>query len=146
MTSKSRLMPFRAIAVAAIFTLSATAQVLVPGEFTDPGNLRRQVAPLPKGYEPPEALKFPYIATYYVQPTVTTADSAEIKYFVTDWDSSKVRFHDDSFRFDVMLEYGIDGAARKSVVQRGVKSGDGVFVLDPLPKGEYVFCIWARDA
>ena len=99
--------------------ISVRAQAVVPGEFTDPSNLRRQIAEV-AGYQTPEHLKFPYISTYYVKPTVLTTEEASIGYFVTDWDSSKIRFLDDSFRFDVFLEYYAVSKTPKRLVQKGV--------------------------
>ena len=49
--------------LAMLAAASAYAQAVVPGEFTDPSNLRRQLAES-SGYRTPEHLKFPYIATY----------------------------------------------------------------------------------
>ncbi len=124
---------------------SAFGQAVVPGEFTDPSNLRRQAADT-ADYQTPENLKFPYISTYYVTPKVRVDEEAKISYFVTDWESSKVRFLDDSFVFDVTLEYYVDGGEHKRLVKRGVKSGDGTFNLGRLPKGDYTVGVWARDA
>jgi hypothetical protein len=123
---------------------SVRAQAVVPGEFTDPTNLRRQAAEQ-GGYQTPEGLKFPYVSTYYVKPTVLTTEEASIGYFVTDWDSSKIRFLDDSFRFDVFLEYYAVSNTPKRLVQKGVKSGDGTFNLGRLPKGDYTVGVWAKD-
>ena len=82
--------------------LSAFASPVIPGEFTDPSNIRKATESLPGDwYVAPEHLKFPYISTYHVVPTLTTKDRVEIPFYVTDWDHSKVRFLDDSFRFDV---------------------------------------------
>ena len=131
--------------LAMLAAASAHAQAVVPGEFTDPSNLRRQVTEQ-GGYQTPEALKFPYISTYYVKPKVMTTEEASIGYFVTDWDSSRIRFLDDSFRFDIFVEYYAESNTPKRLVQRGVKSGDGVISLGHLPKGDYNVGIWARDA
>ena len=127
--------------LAMLAAVSAHAQAVVPGEFTDPSNLRRQVAEQ-GGYQTPEALKFPYISTYYVKPKVMATEEASIGYFVTDWDSSKIRFLDDSFRFDIYVEYYAESNTPKRLVQKGVKSGDGVFNLGRLPKGDYSVGIW----
>ena len=40
-----------------------------------------------------------------MKPTVTTGDAVKIGLFVTDFDSSKIRFLDDSHRFTAFLEY-----------------------------------------
>ena len=44
--------------LAMLAAASAYAQAVVPGEFTDPSNLRRQLAES-SGYQTPEHLKFP---------------------------------------------------------------------------------------
>ena len=104
------------LCLSSMVAASSHAQAVIPGEFTDPSNLRRQAAEQ-GGYQTPEALKFPYISTYYVKPKVMTTEEASIGYFVTDWDSSKIRFLDDSFRFDVFLEYYAVSNAPKRLVQ-----------------------------
>ena len=136
---------FRLAFAGLAISAAALAQAVVPGEFTDPSNLRRQAAD-PSGYQTPEALKFPYISTYYVKPKATTDENVKVGFFVTDWDSSKIRFLDDSFRFDVFLEYRAEGNAPKRLVQKSVKSGDGSFDLGRLPAGDYAVGVWARDA
>ena len=124
--------------------VSAAAAPVVPGEFTDPTNLRRE-AESREGdwYVAPPHLRFPYVATYHVEPTVTTKDRVTIPFYVTDWDHSKVRFLDDSFRFTVRCKWiGPDGKAHETE-RRGVPSGDGAFDLGRLPAGEYEVCVWA---
>ena len=114
----------------ASMALAAAAAPVVPGEFTDPTNLRR-IAEEREGawYVAPDHLRFPYIATYYVEPTVTTKQRVSIPFYVTDWDHSKVRFLDDSFRFTVRCKWiGPDGKAHETE-RRGVPSGDGAFDL-----------------
>ena len=96
-------------------------------------------------YATPEHLKFPYVSTYYVKPTVGVGESVEIGYFVTDWDSSKIRLQDDSFTFDVILEYARTGEPFRTLANRGVRSGDGKFALGALPAGEYTLRIWSVD-
>ena len=61
------------LACAAFAAFSISAAPVVPGEFTDPTNLRKE-AENGSGdwYVAPDHLKFPYISTYYVEPTVTT--------------------------------------------------------------------------
>ncbi len=95
--------------------------------------------------ETPDHLKFPYVSTYYVKPTVLVGEKVKLEYFVTDWDSSKIRLLDDSFRFDVHLEYGRSGEPFKVLVNRGVKSGDGVFEIGKLPVGDYTLRVWSVD-
>ena len=122
----------------------AFAQAVIPGEFTDPTNLRR-MAQDSSDYKTPDNLKFPYVSTYYVQPTVEEGEPVKIGFYVTDWDHSKVRFLDDSFRFDVFLEFFREGGEPKRLSKTKVPSGDGEFDLGPLPAGDYALRVWARD-
>lgn len=134
-----------ALSVALGFAAETLAQAVIPGEFTDPGNIRRQALAEVAGYYPPEAFRYPYVATYYVKPTVLAGETQEIRFFVTDFDSSKVRFLDDSFRFTMFLAvHGPQGT--KVHTQKGVKSGDGCFPLGKLPVGDYRIALWAQDA
>lgn len=127
------------------WSLGVLAQAVIPGEFTDPGNIRRRVQSDMAGYRSPEPQRYPYISTYYVKPTVTTDEKAAIRFFVTDFDSSKVRFLDDSFRFNVFLS--LNGPKGEKVLeQKAVKSGDGRFNLGRLPVGDYRIGLWAVDA
>ena len=131
---------------AALAAAGSIAAPVVPGEYTDPSNLRaeseRHVCAV-NLYVAPAHLRFPYIATYHVEPTVTTKDTVKISFYVTDWDHSKVRFLDDSFRFTVHCRWiGPDGKAHETE-QRKVPSGDGAFDLGRLPAGEYEVCVWA---
>ena len=134
------------LACAALAASFAAAAPVVPGEFTDPTNLRREAeGGSGDGYVAPEHLRFPYISTYYVEPTVTTKQRVSIPFYVTDWDHSKVRFLDDSFRFTVRCTWiGPDGKAHETE-QRKVPSGDGAFDLGRLPAGEYDVAVWAID-
>ena len=131
----------------AFAALSAFAAPVVPGEFTDPTNLRKATESLAGDwYVAPEHLKFPYISTYHVVPTLTTKDRVEIPFYVTDWDHSKVRFLDDSFRFDVHFKCICpDGKVREKTLE-GLPSGDHAFRFKSFPEGEYRFCVWASDA
>ena len=125
---------------------NAFAAPVVPGEFTDPTNVRRELASLPVSwYVAPDHLKFPYIATYHVKPTVTTKEKVAISFFVTDWDNSKVRFGDDTFRFDVHIAVASPDGKTRGRTLRNLPSGDGSFEFKPFPKGEYSFSIWASD-
>ena len=132
------------LACAALAASFAAAAPVVPGEFTDPTNLRRAAeGGSGDGYVAPEHLRFPYISTYYVEPTVTTKQRVSIPFYVTDWDHSKVRFLDDSFRFTVRCTWiGPNGKAHETE-QRRVPSGDGAFDLGRLPAGEYDVAVWA---
>ena len=125
----------------------ASAQAVVPGDQTDPTAAGKAARKQKESgaYRTPEALKFPYVSTYYVRPVVTTDEPAEIRYYVTDFDHSKVRFLDDTFRFDIFLD--VRGPKGSNVHrQQGVKSGDGCFALGRLPAGDYQVGLWARDA
>ncbi|MBR1921701.1 MAG: hypothetical protein IJ829_06840, partial [Kiritimatiellae bacterium] len=126
---------------------AATAEPVVPGEFTDPTNLRKATEGLSTGwFVPPEGMKFPYVSTYYVTPTVTAGDKVTIPFYVTDWNHSKVRFGDDTHRFTMRLKcVGPDGAAVEREL-RDVPSGDGAFTLDAPGEGEYDVGVWAVDA
>lgn len=144
--------PFQAYAPGAVgaclalfVARTAFAQALVPGYLTDPTAVRGAVEK-DEGYQPPERLKFPYISTYYVKPTVVSGETVKVGFFVTDFDSSKVRFVDDSHRFTAFLEYRRKNGASKLLTLGNLKSGDSEFVLGGLPAGEYEMRIWAEDA
>ena len=93
----------------------------------------------------PAHLRYPYLATGYVKPTVTPEESVKVGWYVTDWRHSLVRFKDDSARFDVFLRYSADCKSWKTLEQRDVKTGDGLFELGQLPEGEYTFAIRCED-
>ena len=131
------------------FALSSAvlADAVVPGEFTDPTNVRK-LTDDQQGwwYVAPDHLKYPYISTYYITPTVKTGEKVTIPFFVTDYDNSKIRFGDESFRFTVKFKcLGADGKVREETLEN-VPSGDGAFEFAPFPEGEYEFCVWAVDA
>jgi hypothetical protein len=88
----------------------ACAQALVPGYLTDPTAVRGAVES-DVSYQAPEAFKYPYISTYYVKPTVTPEEDVKVGIFVTDFESSKIRFLDDSHMFTAFLEYRLKGEA-----------------------------------
>ena len=122
----------------------ASAAPVLPGYLTDPSVMKDQM-PEDGSYRPPEALKYPYVSTYYVKPTVTTGDAVKVGVFVTDFESSKIRFLDDSHRFTAHLEYRLRGEASKTATLEGLKSGDAEFDLGKLPAGEYEMRVWAVD-
>lgn len=127
-----------------LFVFSMLAAPVVPGEFTDPSNIRKVVEQEAQ-LETPADFRFPYISTYHVKPTITTKDNVEIDFFVTDWDNSLARFGDDSFRFDVHFEcITPDGKTLKKTLT-SIKAGDSKFAFKPFPKGEYKFRIWAIE-
>ena len=131
---------------ATLLSFCGVSAPVVPGEFTDPTNLRKAAdEENAVNYVVPECARFPYISTYYVKPTLTTSEKVEIPFYVTDWDHSKVRFLDDSFRFDVHFKCVCpDGKVRERTL-KGLSSGDGKFEFKPFPRGEYDFCVWASD-
>ena len=123
----------------------ACAQALVPGYLTDPTAVRGAVES-DESYQPPESFKYPYISTYYVQPTVTPSDDVKVGFFVTDFDSSKIRFLDESHRFTAFLEFRLKGGESKVITLADLGSGDYEFNLGKLPVGEYEMRVWAKDA
>ena len=134
-----------AVVVALAAAPFAGAAPVLPGYLTDPSVVKGRM-PGDGSYQPPERLKYPYVSTYYVKPTVTTEESVKIGFFVTDFESSKIRFLDDSHRFAAFLEYRPKGGSSKTVVLKGLKSGDAAFDLGRLPAGAYEMRIWAVDA
>ena len=133
------------LAVVAAVQFAGAAPVL-PGYLTDPSVIKDKMSTKDVGYRPPEAFKYPYISTYYVQPTVRSGDAVKIGIFVTDFESSKIRFLDDSHRFAAFLEYRLRGRPSKTVALKNLKSGDAEFNLGRLPAGEYEMRVWAVDA
>ena len=122
----------------------AGAAPVLPGYLTDPSVLKERM-PEDGSYRPPEALKYPYVSTYYVKPTVAPDEAVKVGLFVTDFDSSKIRFLDDSHRFTSFLEYRLRGGASKTVSLANLPSGDAEFDLGKLPAGEYEMRVWAVD-
>ncbi len=123
----------------------ACADPVLPGYLTDPSAMKDKLSK-DDSYQPPEAFKYPYISTYYVKPTVAAGESVKVGFFVTDFESSKIRFLDDSHRFAAFLEYRPKGGASKTASLKNIKSGDAEFDLGKLPAGEYEMRIWAVDA
>ena len=144
-TKRVNLALATALAAASLFaSRSAAASPLRSGRSADLAPAREDISK-GKGYMPPEMLKYPYISTYYVKPTVKVGSPVKIAFFVTDFESSKIRFLDDSFRFTVRCTWiGPDGKAHETE-QRKVPSGDGAFDLGRLPAGEYDVAVWAVD-
>ncbi len=132
------------LAILAAARLAGGAPVL-PGYLTDPSVLKDQM-PGDGSYQPPEALRYPFVSTYYVKPTVTTDERVKIGFFVTDFESSKIRFIDDSHRFTAFLEYRRKGEALRMAQLLGIPSGDAEFDIGALPAGEYEMRVWAVDA
>ena len=124
----------------------AGAAPVLPGYLTDPSVIKDKMSSKDVSYQPPEEFKYPYISTYYVKPTVSSRDAVKIGIFVTDFESSKIRFLDDSHRFTAFLEYRPKGKPSKTVALNNIKSGDAEFDLGTLPVGEYEMRVWAVDA
>lgn len=142
-------MKFRTtLIVAALCAFGAFAQeslmLALPGQAegtaVGPAEARRRATP--------PSLRRPFLMCYYVEPTVALGETARIAYYVTDWEHSKVRFGDDSKRFTVSLEWSRDSKGLvwfKAASQTNIPSGDGVFELPGLQRGDYVFRLVARD-
>lgn len=120
------------------------ARAVLPGYLTDPTAMKEALEKK-DGYQTPQRLKYPYVSTYYVKPTVFEGEAVKIGIFVTDFESSKIRFLDDSHSFDAFLEYRLKGADSKIVSLKNIKSGDAEFSLGALPAGEYELRVWACD-
>ena len=142
--------PFVALAVI-VAVQSVSAQPVLPGYLTDPSVMKGAMSSDPS-YRPPERLRYPYVSTYYVKPTVTAGKEAKVTFYVTDFDHSKVRFLDDSHRFTAYLEYRgrtqTPAAPResKTLTLENLGSGDHTFNLGRLPVGEYELRVWVKDA
>ena len=133
------------IAGAVVSAWADDDDIVLPGqEGKTTGGKAAQVAPAAK-YVTPDYLKIPYLSIYYVEPTRMTDENVTIDYFVTDWDNRKVRFDDDSERFDVTLRYSTDCTNWRTREAKGVKSGDGRFDLGKLPEGLYTFSLQSVD-
>ena len=135
---------FALAATALQASCAASAAPVLPGYLTDPTALKENLSN-EKGYQPPEQLKYPYVSTYYVKPTVSPDEKLRVGIFVTDFESSKVRFLDDSHRFTAFLEYRPRGGESKVLTLKDLKSGDAEFDLGALPAGEYEMRVWAKD-
>ena len=132
-------------ACAAFSVRLAFAQAVLPGYLTDPSVMKKALDK-EAGYQTPERLRYPYVSTYYVKPTTAAGEVVKVAFFVTDFESSKVRFLDDSHRFTAFLEYRPKGGASKTLTLANIKSGDSEFTLGALPPGEYEMRLWAKDA
>lgn len=93
----------------------------------------------------PPLVEYPYISIYYSEPTILVGQKVELKYYVTDWNHSRVRLGDKTKRFDVTLEVGPVGGPYKTLVQRNIPSGDHVFSVGPFHRGDYEIFIRCRD-
>ena len=136
---------FTALALSATCSQADDDDIVLPGqEGKTTGEKAAQVTSAAK-YVTPDYLKIPFLSIYYVEPTRMTDENVTIDYFVTDWDNRRVRFDDDSERFDVTLRYSKDCRNWRTRVAKGVKSGDGRFDLGKLPEGLYTFSLQSVD-
>ncbi len=139
MKIKDKLHTVVCFCCAALFSLAAGAEedlfLNLPGQT---GNPAAEKPKTPLTHVTPAALRHPWIQLYYVEPTVWAGEKAKINYYVTDFDHVKVRFDDASKRFQVTLGISSDGITFKEHVQKGVPSGDGVFEVAGLVRGDYV--------
>ena len=111
------------VVLATVFAVGMSlAQAVLPGYVTD-STAGGSTGKKEECYRTPEYLKYPYISTYYVKPTVMEGEDAKLGFFVTDFESSKIRFLDDSHRFQVFLEYRKKGGVSKTITLENLKSG-----------------------
>ena len=136
--------PFGRLLIPAIFLPALLLGQLVPGDRTDP-TAPAQAKKARAGFQMPEEWKAPYVATYYVEPTVSPDVETSLSFFVTDWDNSKIRFGDDSHRFDVSLRYTADGTNWTTRSLQGLPDGDHTVSLGKLPAGDYTLGILCSD-
>lgn len=130
---------------AACAALSALAAPVLPGYLTDPSVMKSEMG-TDKSYQTPDSLKFPYVSTEYVKPVVSPDETVEIGFFVTDFESSKVRFLDDSHQFAAFLELRPKGGSDwKRYVLKKLRSGNHAFKLGKLAAGDYELRVWAID-
>lgn len=130
------------VSVACVQTVVAAP--VLPGYLTDPTAVKGALAK-DESYQTPEAFKYPYVSTSYVKPTVTPEEDVKVGVFVTDFESSRIRFLDDSHRFTAHLEYRVKDGESKLLALEDLKSGDAEFSLGKLPVGEYEMRVWAVD-
>lgn len=133
-----------AFVIAASAAWTCFAQAVVPGWLTDPTAMKEALGK-DESYQPPEQFKYPYLSTYYVKPTVTTDEEVKVGIFVTDFESSKIRFLDDSHRFTAFLEYRLKDGVSKVLKLADLPSGDAEFNLGKLVAGNYELRVWAID-
>ena len=102
-------------------------------------------APADAAPEAAEQGRFPCISVCCVKPTVTTKETVPIRFFVTDWNGSRVRLGDSPLRFDIHIRCVCpDGKVRERTLEKS-PAGNGEIELRSQPKGEYHFCVWAVD-
>ena len=135
-------MKTRFLTLTLTLALAAPAAPMLPGYLTDAGAGKEVEL---GDYRTPDHLKYPYVSTYYVEPTVREGSSVRIGYYVTDWNHSKARAKDDSARFDVTMRWSADGTNWCEKVAYDVKTGDGEIDLGVLARGAWTLSVEARD-
>ena len=78
-------MKTRFLTLTLTLALAAPAAPMLPGYLTDAGAGKEVEL---GDYRTPDHLKYPYVSTYYVEPTVREGSSVRIGYYVTDWNHS----------------------------------------------------------
>ena len=139
------VLPFFAILAGCIVeTFQAIgASPMLPGYLTDPTAGWKELSSAEE--KTPSSLKYPYISVYYIKPTLISGERAKIRWYVTDFDHSLVRFGDTAHRFDVELKLTSDRKSFRLWTKADVPSGDGEFDLGTLPVGEYFVGLKCRD-
>lgn len=97
------------------------------------------------GYQTPKHLQYPYIAMYYLRPTLFEGEARKVSFYMTDFFHSLWRFGDKSKRFDVTLKLTTDGVTFTTKTLKSQPSGNGAFSLGALPVGEYKVGIFCTD-
>lgn len=140
-----RVLPFFAILAGCIIeTFQAIgATPMLPGYLTDPTAGWKELSSAEE--KTPASLKYPYVSVYYIKSTLISGESAKIRWYVTDFDHSLVRFGDTAHRFDVELKLTSDRKSFRLWTKADVPSGDGEFDLGILPVGEYFVGLKCRD-
>ena len=140
-----RVLPIFAILAGCIVeTFQAIgATPMLPGYLTDPSAGWKELSSAEE--KTPASLKYPYISVYYIKPTLISGERAKIRWYVTDFDHSLVRFGDTAHRFDVELKLTSDRKSFRLWTRADVPSGDGEFDLGTLPVGEYFVGLKCRD-
>lgn len=84
----------------------------------------------------------PYIATYYIKPTIKPGEEVAISFYITDYWQKEYRENDTSETFTVRAR--VEG--QKEIVQKGLKAGDHTLRLGTFRKeGEVRFSLLATD-
>ena len=84
----------------------------------------------------------PYLATYYIEPTISTNQNVTINYFVTDYYGRSYTKNSNFYSYKVILK--CDG--KEDVVQTNVRAGDNSINLGSFSsEGTYHFSLIAID-